>query len=291
MNVCGIEAGGTKFVLGIRDDQGNILNRQRIDTRDPQSTLDACIDYVTRHRPDALGIASFGPIDLDPHSPTYGFITSTPKAGWAFTPIVSTLAKHFHGPIGFDTDVNAAALAEATWGAGQGCDPLIYLTIGTGIGAGLIVNGKPVHGLLHPEFGHIPLQSLPEDAFKGVCPFHERCLEGLASGPALIARWGQDVSTFEMNHPAWNMESAYLAQACAVLCLTVSPQKIVLGGGVMHQQHLYPMIRQHLRTILNGYLHHPAILNDSDLITSPQLGDDAGLRGAFALADLAYHKP
>lgn len=287
MKICGLEAGGTKFVLGIRDEHGSISDRLRLDTRDPHSTLEACRHYLDTHQPDALGIASFGPLDLDPHSVTYGSITSTPKPGWAFTPIVNVLAESFKGPIGFDTDVNAAALAEATLGAGVGCDPVVYLTVGTGIGAGLVVNGKPVHGLLHPEFGHILLRSHPEDPFRGVCPYHDHCLEGLASGPSLIARWGQDVAHLPIDHPAWAIESYYLAQACSVLLMTVSPQRIILGGGVMHQKHLYPMITQQVRSILNGYLHHPAILSGSGLICPPALGDDAGLYGAFALADQA----
>lgn len=284
MKICGIEAGGTKFVLGIRNEDGAITDRQRIDTRDPQSTLKACQDYLLKHQPDAVGIACFGPLDLDTTSATYGNITSTPKNGWQNTPVLKTIQAVFHGPIRIDTDVNGAALAENLWGAAIGCDPTVYITIGTGIGAGIIVNGKPVHGLIHPEFGHIYLRSHPQDTFKGVCPYHEYCFEGLASGPSLNTRWGIQGYGLESSHKAWEIEAYYIAQACVSLILTLSPQKIVLGGGVMHQAHLLPMIRNQVKTLLNGYIQHSDILMESTLIDLPALGDNAGLIGAFALA-------
>lgn len=284
MKICGIEAGGTKFVLGIRNEDGSITDRQRIDTRDPKSTLKACQDYLVEHQPDAVGIACFGPLDLDPTSSTYGNITSTPKHGWHDTPVLKTIQAVFHGPIGIDTDVNGAALAEHLWGAAVGCDPTVYITIGTGIGAGIIVNGKPVHGLTHPEFGHIYLRSHPQDTFKGVCPYHEYCFEGLASGPSLNTRWGIQGDALESSHKAWEIEAYYIAQACVSLILTLSPQKIILGGGVMHQAHLLPMIRNQVKTLLNGYIQHSDILMESTLIVLPALGDNAGLIGAFALA-------
>jgi len=284
MKLVGIEAGGTKFILGVADETGTILVRERIDTTDPASTLTACADFIEKHQPDAVGIACFGPLDLDPKSATYGNITSTPKPGWQNVEVVKTLQKQFKGPIALDTDVNGAALAESLWGAGQGKDPLVYITIGTGIGAGLIVNGQAVHGMLHPEFGHITLRSHPKDDFKGVCPYHDYCLEGLASGPSIEKRFSTKATNLDQHHPAWQFESHYLAQACANLVLTVSPQRIILGGGVMHQDHLFKMIKEDLKRILNGYIQHPYILEADDFIVAPGLGDDAGLMGAFALA-------
>lgn len=284
MKLVGIEAGGTKFILGLADEQGTILVRERIDTQDPASTLKDCAEFIEKHQPDAVGIACFGPLDLDPNSATYGNITSTPKVGWQNVEVVKTLQKTFDGPIALDTDVNGAALAESLWGAGQGQDPLVYITIGTGIGAGLIVNGQAVHGMLHPEFGHILLRSHPDDDFKGVCPYHDHCLEGLASGPSIEKRFNTTADKLDPSHQAWTFEGYYLAQACANLVLTVSPRKIILGGGVMHQTHLFEMIKQDLKMILNGYIQHPYVLEADDFIVSPGLKDDAGIMGAFALA-------
>lgn len=284
MNIVAIEAGGTKFILGSCDEHGTITDRQRIDTLDPNVTLKAVQEYIVKHRPDAVGIACFGPLDLDPTSSKFGSITSTPKPGWTNTPVVSRLRDVFDGPIAIDTDVNGAALAETLWGAAKGADIAVYITIGTGIGAGITINGQPVHGLLHPEFGHILLRSHPDDQFKGVCPYHDYCFEGLASGPSMEKRWGVKASSLDPKHSAWAIEAFYIAQACANLILTVSPQKIVLGGGVMHQTQLFPLIKENLRTILNGYIQKDEILKDSDLIVAPVLGDDAGLKGALALA-------
>jgi len=291
MRICGLEAGGTKFVLGMTNERNEITDRLRIDTKDPMSTLKAVQDYIIAHQPDAVGIACFGPLDLDPASPTYGSITSTPKNGWKDTPVLKIIQEVFKGPIGIDTDVNGAALAESLWGTGIGCDPLVYITIGTGIGAGIIVNNKPIHGLLHPEFGHIYLRSHPQDPFKGVCPYHENCFEGLASGPSLNQRWGVQADTLRQDHPAWDIEAFYIAQACVSLILTLSPKKIVLGGGVMHQTQLLPKIKQQIRVLLNGYVQRPEILLDSTLIDLPALGDNAGLMGAFALALEAIKTP
>lgn len=291
MKLVGIEAGGTKFILGVSDEKGTILVRERIDTLDPQTTLNACVEFIQKHQPDAVGIACFGPLDLDPASPTYGNITSTPKPGWRNAPVLSTLKAAFQGPINIDTDVNGAALAESLWGAGQGKDPLVYITIGTGIGAGLIVNGQTVHGMLHPEFGHIQLRSHPEDTFEGVCPYHKCCFEGLASGPSIEKRFGTKADALDLTHLAWKFESYYLAQACANLVLTLSPQRIILGGGVMHQDHLFKMVTHDVRQLLNGYVQHPSILEANDYIVAPGLGDNAGLLGAFALAKQRLSEP
>lgn len=289
MKYVGIEAGGTKFVLGVYGEHAKLEHRTRLDTRDPQTTLAEVCDYIQHHQPDAVGIASFGPLDLNPDSPTYGNITSTPKPGWANTALLKTLQSVFKGPMGLDTDVNGAALAESLWGAGQGAHSLVYLTVGTGIGAGIMIESQTVHGLLHPEFGHITLRSHPDDAFKGVCPYHQHCFEGLASGPALFARTQRAAETLSPNDPVWEYEVYYLAQACATLALTLAPERIILGGGVMHQEHLLPRVRTAFKAQLNGYLQVPAMIEGDDYICAPGLADDAGLLGAIALAQRAAH--
>ena len=202
MKLCGIEAGGTKFVLGIGDENGNILIRESIPTLDPETTLEAVSQFILKHRPDAVGIASFGPVDLDKNSPTYGEITSTPKPHWANTPILRYLSSRYDVPYGFDTDVNAAAVGESLWGNGKGVNSLLYLTIGTGIGGGLVINGQTVHGLLHPEMGHILLQSYPGETFSGVCPFHNGWFEGVACGRASERGWGDPAARRSFVPPA-----------------------------------------------------------------------------------------
>ena len=291
--LAGVEAGGTKFVCLVGSGPDDIRAEARIPTTTPAETFARVIAFLQEaekaHGPiAAVGAASFGPIDLHPDSPTYGFITSTPKEGWAHTDFVGALRRHFAGPIAFDTDVNGAALGEWRWGAAQGLDTFIYLTIGTGIGGGGMVGGRLMHGLVHPEMGHILLRRPPGETFTGVCPFHQDCLEGLASGPAIATRWGQPAAALPPDHPAWDLEADYLAQALHAFICTLSPQRIILGGGVMHQRHLFPRIRQRVRASLNGYMQHPAILEAiDDYIVPPGLEDRAGALGALALAERA----
>lgn len=285
MKICGIEAGGTKFILGIGDENGTIMVRESFPTTSPDETIALCKSFITKHNPDILGIASFGPIDLDRKSVTYGNITSTPKPGWANTPLVSEIRKVFNGPIGFDTDVNGAALGESFWGKGKDVTSCLYLTIGTGIGGGYVENNQCLHGLLHPEMGHILLTQHPDDDFEGICPFHKNCFEGLASGPAIEARYKQKANSLDHDHIAWEIEAYYIAQALVNYILILSPNRILLGGGVMHQKHLFPLIRKQVKAFLKDYIQHPSILNcDDSYITYPGLLDDAGLLGAFALA-------
>ena len=228
---------------------------------------------------DAVGVASFGPVDLDPASPTFGFITSTPKTGWANTDICGPLRRSLNVPVAFDTDVNAAALAEAKWGAAQGLDSALYLTIGSGIGGGAVVRGMPLGGRGHPEMGHIPIPHDREaDPFPGICPFHGDCLEGLASGPAMERRWGARAEHLPVEHPAWTLEAHYLALALANFTLVLSPRAIILGGGVMHRVEVFPLIRAKLREVLGGYVQMPKVI-------PPALGDDAGVLGAIVLAE------
>ena len=292
----GIEAGGTKFVCSVGTGPDDLRAEVTIPTTDrPAETIGAAIAFFeeqARAEPlAAIGIASFGPIDLDPRSPTYGSITSTPKPGWRFADLVGPVRAAFGCPVGFDTDVNGAALGEHRWGAAQGLGTFVYLTVGTGIGGGALVDGRPAHGLVHPEMGHILVpHDWQADPYPGFCPYHGDCLEGLAAGPAMRGRWGQPAETLPAEHPAWKLEAHYLALGIANIVMTLSPERVVLGGGVMHQPELYPSIRTEVQTLLNGYIQAPAILDRIDgYIVPPGLGDRAGVLGAIALAHLAAH--
>lgn len=286
-----IEAGGTKWVCMLAESPSNVIAEQRIATTSPEETLKLAIDFFrfhsTKHNLNIkrMGIGSFGPLDLNPNSPAYGQITSTPKPGWQFVDIVQPFIESFNIPVNIDTDVNAAAIGEGKWGAAQGLTDFIYLTIGTGIGGGALVNGHPVHGLVHPEMGHIPLVTLPEDPYSGFCPYHGTCFEGLAAGPAIKLRWGKSAEELPPDHPAWRMEAYYIGQALWNLIVTYSPQRIILGGGVMQQSHLFPLIRQETLTQLANYVVTPIITEHIDTyIVPPLLGQKAGLMGALALA-------
>jgi fructokinase len=285
-----VEAGGTKFVCAIGDAAGVIHAEARFPTTDPVSTLTKVRDFLVESSRtlgdiSAIGVASFGPVVLDAASPHFGCIANTPKAGWSRIDMIGMLARQFSCPVGFDTDVNGAALAEHRWGAGRGIENLVYLTVGTGIGGGVIVNGAPLHGLLHPEIGHIRPRRHPLDlAFVGVCPFHGDCLEGLASGPAIVARSGSELQHLAESHAQWDIEADYLGQLCAQLVLTLSPQRIVMGGGVMSQQRLLPVIRQRLQHWLGGYIDRSEILAAADhYVVAPALGMRSGILGALAL--------
>lgn len=283
----GIEAGGTKFVCAIASGPDRVVDSVRFPTTTPAETFARALDFFREHGLPlaAVGIASFGPVDPDPGSPTFGYITSTPKAGWANTDFAGLIGSELGVPVGFDTDVNGAALAEARWGAAQGLDTVLYLTVGTGIGGGAVVRGRPLHGLVHPEMGHLMLPRAEGDSFAGHCPYHGPCLEGMATGPAIEARWGVPAPLLPRDHPAWAFEAHYLSMAVVNYIFTLSPQRIVLGGGVMDQRHLFPMIRERVARTLNGYVQHRAILREIDAyIVPPGLGDRAGVLGAVALA-------
>jgi fructokinase len=289
----GIEGGGTKFVCAIANDHGEILQDISFPTTTPAETIGRAVAFLqAQHVQEplkAIGVSTFGPVDLNLDSPTYGYITTTPKPGWGNTDVVGVLRRELRLPVGFDTDVNGAALAEYRWGAAQGLDTFVYMTIGTGIGGGGMVNGQLIHGLIHPEMGHMLMRRDPEqDPFEGWCPYHGDCLEGLAAGPALDARWGQRGETLPEDHPAWALEAEYIAQGLMNITLVLSPQRLILGGGVMHQSTIFPLVRQRVQTYLNGYVKSPAILEDIDsYIVPPGLGDRAGVLGAVALAQLA----
>ena len=285
-----VEAGGTKFVCAIGDESGAIRSELRFATADPASTLARVRDFFKEFRKDlrasGIGVACFGPVILDRQSAKYGFIGNTPKAGWSNVEIAGMLAREFSCPVGFDTDVNAAALAEHRWGAGRDIQNLVYLTVGTGIGGGVLIDGAPLHGLMHPEIGHIHPRRHPLDAsFAGVCPFHGDCLEGLASGPAILARSGSELQHLEAAHAQWDLEADYLGQLCAQLVLTISPQRIIIGGGVMSQQRLFPLVRRRTLHWLGGYVDHEEILANIDrYVVPPALGVRAGVLGALSLA-------
>lgn len=283
MIIGAIEAGGTKFVCGIGNEHGEILDRISFPTDEPEQTTQRAADYFKDKGIEALGVGSFGPLDLDTDSPTYGHVTTTPKPGWANYDLLGHLRRELNVPAGFDTDVNAAAFGEARWGAAQGLDSCVYYTVGTGIGVGVYAGGQRVHGLVHPEGGHVPVRRHPDDDFAGTCPYHGDCLEGMAAGPALGKRWGQGGDTLPEDHPAWEIEAHYLAEAVTGVILLLSPKKVILGGGVMHQRQLFPLIREKVSRNLNGYV-ASSVLDDLDTyIVPPGLGDNAGLAGSLAL--------
>ncbi|MFO1498376.1 MAG: ROK family protein [Verrucomicrobiota bacterium] len=285
-----IEAGGTKFNCAIGRGPGDLRATTRIPTTSPRETIEACLAFFTAKlaewgKPAAVGIASFGPLDLRPGSPTYGSITKTPKAGWSHVDLVTPFALGLGVPAAIDTDVNGAALAEGRWGAAQGLRNFIYLTVGTGIGGGAVVNGQLVHGLIHPEMGHVRPIRHPRDSFHGVCAFHGDCLEGLASGPAMQGRWGRPASELPVGHEGWSMEADYLAQALVSYICVLSPERIILGGGVVQQKAIFPLIRQRVAQLLNDYIDSPAVTREIDSFIVPAaLGDHAGVLGGIALA-------
>lgn len=286
--VAGIELGGTK-AIAVRGCGMTVTEMRSFPTTTPDETLGQVIDVLAQWDAEealaAIGIASFGPIRVATDAPDFGSILATPKPGWANTPVLGPVAERFACPIALDTDVNAAAMAEHAIGAAQGCSNTIYITIGTGLGAGILLDGKPVHGLLHPEAGHIRMRRAAGDDFAGVCPFHGDCAEGLLSGPALLARLPTHPGELAEDDPAWGPVGRDLAEMLAQLILTFSPQRIVIGGGVTNRQpHLLDKARAHIPQILAGYLTDIDATRLADMICSPLLGDEAGPAGALALA-------
>lgn len=289
-----IEGGGTKFVCAVGTGPDDLRAEIRVETTSPEETLSRVVKFF--HEQEAkfgklasIGFACFGPLDPNPASPTYGHILPTPKPGWTNANVVGLLKDAFNVPIVFDTDVNGAALGEWHWGAAQGLDTFIYLTIGTGIGGGAYVEGKLLHGLIHPEMGHILLRhDRDKDPFAGTCPFHGDCFEGLACGGAMEKRWGQPGETLSAEHPAWDLEAEYVAQALTNYTLTLSPQRIILGGGVGSVPHLLPKVRARTRELINGYIQSSIILEHIEtFIVNPGLGNRSGVLGAIALAKQA----
>lgn len=283
MRLGALEAGGTKMVCAIGNENGEILERISIPTEAPDITMPKLISYFADKEIEALGIGCFGPIDLNRDSDTYGCITTTPKLAWKNYNIVKMFQEALNVPIGFDTDVNGSALGEATWGISKGLESSMYITIGTGIGTGIITNGKLLHGMLHPEGGHLLLSRHPNDSFEGTCPYHKTCLEGLASGPAIEARWGEKGIQLAERREVWELEAYYIAQALVDYIMVLSPQRIVIGGGVTHQEHLMPLIREEVKRQLAGYIDTKELLNMDEYVVLPSLNDNQGIMGALKL--------
>jgi fructokinase len=289
--LAGIEAGGTKFVCGVGTGPQD-LRTGVVATGKPEETLAQLANFFAPYLGElqAAGIGSFGPVDLHPESAGYGHITSTPKPGWRNFPLLEEITRALGVRTALDTDVNAALIGEARWGAARGLTDAVYITVGTGVGGGALVGGRIVHGLVHPEMGHffIPHDRL-RDPFKGICPYHGDCLEGLAAGPAIAARWGVKGADLGPDHEAWPLEAHYIALALANIVVTLSPQRIVLGGGVFRQSLLYPMVRREVQALLAGYVQNVALTDNIDeFIVPPQLGESSGVLGALAMAsDLA----
>jgi len=291
MRVGAIEAGGTKFVCGIGDETGAVFERVSFPTERPEQTISRVLAFFEGKDVEAIGIGTFGPIGLNPSRPDYGRLTTTPKPGWSGFPFLDTMKRSFDIPMGWDTDVNAAAYGETVWGAARGLNSCVYYTIGTGIGVGVYAEGRLIHGLVHPEGGHVPTRRHPDDRYEGNCPYHGDCLEGMAAGPAIEKRWSVRGSELGENHPAWAIEAFYIGQAVTGAILMLSPEKVILGGGVMHQKQLLPMIRGEVRKQLNGYVSASALADDIDsYIVPPGLGDNAGLCGALALGVAAARR-
>jgi fructokinase len=286
----GIEAGGTKFVCAVGSDPEHILSETTIPTTKSNETIERVVEFFLKAQEEgtitAIGLGSFGPLDLNKASPFFGYIRNTPKPGWANTGIAGKIGEALRVPILFNTDANVAALGEATWGNGQGFDPLLYLTVGTGIGGGIIIHGKPLHGLIHPEMGHMRVpHDWKKDSFPGACAYHGDCLEGLASGPALHQRWGIPAELLPSNHEAWILEAQYIATGLTNLICTISPKRIILGGGVMQRTEVLGSVRGKIRELLNDYFEHKLFHEDiAEYVTPPKLGKRSGVLGAIALA-------
>lgn len=288
MQLGSIETGGTKFVCAVGDENGKIFEQVKFPTTTPEETMKLALDWFSPKKIEAIGIACFGPIDLHHASPTYGSITTTPKPGWGNYNIVHTVKSALHVPVGFDTDVNGSLLGEVTWGSAKGLRDVIYITIGTGIGAGILTNGSPLHGMLHPEAGHIRIPKREDDTYEGGCPYHGTCFEGLASGPAIEKRWGCPAAEL-VDHPeVWDLEAYYIAEAISIYICTLSPQRIILGGGVMNQLQLFPMIRQKTAEMINGYIQTEEMKHLDTYIVPASLQDDQGIMGGLKLAYDAF---
>lgn len=277
------------MVCAIGDETGKIFEQISIPTITPEETVPKMVEYFKKANVEALGIACFGPIDPEKSSPTYGHITSTPKLPWQNYNIVKAFEDALSCPVGFDTDVNGSVLGEATFGQAKGKKCVAYATIGTGVGVGVFIEGKLLHGMLHPEAGHVLIQRRADDKYPGKCPFHKNCLEGMAAGPAIEERWGKKAIELKDKKEVWDLEAYYIAQALTGYVLTLSPEMIILGGGVMHQEQLFPMIRNYVKEMLNGYIKTEEIENIDNYIVPASLNDDQGIMGCLELGRRALN--
>ncbi len=276
-----IEAGGTKFVCAVSNENLEIIERVSIPTTTPDETMKSVFEFFDKYNLEAIDIGSFGPIDVNKKSKTYGYITTTPKLAWANYNFVGIIKDRYNIPIGWTTDVNAAALGELKKGAAFGLQSCVYLTVGTGIGGGAVINGQLLEGYGHPEMGHILVRMHNNDKYEGACPYHSNCLEGIASGPAIEERWGKKAYELEENKEVWKIEAFYLAQAVMTYTLILSPERIVLGGGVMKQRQLFPLIRKEVEQLMKKYVAMP---NLDEYIVPPALGDNSAIMGCLLLA-------
>lgn len=276
-----IEAGGTKFVCAISYENFEIKERISIPTTTPEETLSHVFEFFDQFKLDSIGIGSFGPIDVNKKSATYGYVTTTPKVAWTNFDFLGAVKKRYEIPVGWTTDVNAAALGELKKGAAIGLDSCVYLTVGTGIGGGAVVNGKLLAGYGHPEMGHMLVRLHPDESYGGFCPYHGNCLEGIAAGPAIEGRYGVKGHELADKIEVWQMEAYYLAQALMNYTLILSPERIVLGGGVMKQNQLYTLVREEFKKLMAGYVAVPSL---EEYIVAPGLGDNAGVTGCLLVA-------
>ncbi len=279
-----LEAGGTKMVCAVGDEKLNLLDKITIPTGDPETTIPEVIRYFQDKKIEALGVGAFGPIDLKVSSESYGCILDSTKLAWRHYPLRKRLIEDLGIPIGLDTDVNAACLGEVAKGTAAGYDPVVYITIGTGIGAGIYVNGRLLHGMLHPEAGHIYLMKHPEDPYSGNCPYHKHCFEDLAAGTAIEKRWGKRAAELADCREVWELESYYIAQALVDYIMILSPELIILGGGVMNQRQLFPLIRDKVRVLMGGYVNTRRMADLDSYIIPASLGGDQGIIGCLRLA-------
>ena len=284
MRLGALEAGGTKMVCAVGTEDGKILDRVSIPTETPEITMPKLVDYFKERGVEALGIACFGPIELDKKAANYGSITSTPKIAWRDYNIVKDFEDALHCPIGFDTDVNGSVLGEVTFGQAKGKSCVMYLTFGTGVGGGIYIEGKLLHGMLHPEAGHVLIRKRSDDNYEGKCPYHRTCLEGMTAGPAIEERWGKKAIELADKPEVWDLEADYIAQALVGYILTLSPEMIILGGGVMHQEQLFPLIRTKVLEMLNGYVQADELKDIDHYIVPASLHDDQGIMGCLELA-------
>jgi fructokinase len=288
----GVETGGTWCVCALGSGPHDLIRVERFRTERPNATIDRIVAFFAGgDQPEAIGVGAFGPLDLDRGSPGWGSVTTTPKPGWGGVPLARRLQERLDLPVAIDTDVAASGIAEYRWGAGRGVRHLCYLTVGTGIGGALLADGRPHHGLIHPEPGHLRIpHDRGRDPFAGSCPRHGDCWEGLASGTAIAARWGHEGDELGPDHPGWELVAEYLAVGLASIVFVASPQRIVAGGGVLEQPGLLDRVRVRLRALVAGYLPTPLLEDEIErYLVAPELGDDAGVLGALALAERLHH--
>lgn len=278
-----LEAGGTKMVLAVGYADGTIEEQESMPTVEPHLVVPKMAEWFAEREVEAVGIGAFGPTVVNPHNHDFGKLCFTPKKGWSYFDFLGTMKAGCNVPMGYDTDVNVACLGEATFGCAKGLDSVVYFTVGTGIGAGVMVGGQLLHGMLHPEAGHILLNKLPYDPGNSICPKHTNCFEGLASGPSIEARWGAKAVDLADREEVWDLEADYIAQACEIYVTCYSPQKIIIGGGVAHQEQIFPLIRSKFARYLNGYLSTKELDDLDTYIVPNSLNEKQGILGCLEL--------